>query len=121
MGLGVALNNALSGMRAGQTGLDVISRNVANSGTPGYHRQSVSVVDGQGVNSTYARSGVVERAFSQSLQAQYTSTISAAGYTGTRADALDRLQAAFGKPGDAGSLDTMFGAFEFVAGARDQP
>lgn len=112
MGLSVALNNALAGMRAGQTGLEVVSRNVGNSGTPGYHRQSVTVVDGQGVNSTYARSGVVERAFNRTLQAYYTSTTSSAGYSSTRADMLDRLQTQFGKPGDAGSLDSMFGSFQ---------
>ncbi len=112
MGLSVALNNALAGMRAGQTGLEVVSRNVGNSGTPGYHKQSVTVVDGKGINSTYARSGVVERAFNSTLQAYYTSTTSAAGYASTRAGMLDRLQTYFGKPGEAGSLDTMFGAFQ---------
>ena len=68
MGLSVALNNALSGMRAGQASLDVLSRNVANSGVPGYHRQSLSVIDTLGANSTYVRAGDITRAFNQSLQ-----------------------------------------------------
>ena len=45
MGLSVTLSNALSGMRIGQSALDVLSHNVANAGTPGYHRRSISVID----------------------------------------------------------------------------
>ncbi|MEQ1771437.1 MAG: flagellar hook-associated protein FlgK [Devosia sp.] len=112
MGLGISLNNALSGMNVSQNSLEILSRNVANAGTPGYHRQSLSVIDTKGVNSTYARSGGIERAFNQSLQAHYTSALSDAGYTSMRADVLDRLQTSIGKPGDAGSLDTMFLNFQ---------
>ena len=96
-------------MRTSQNSLEVLSRNVSNAGTPGYHRQSLSVIDTKGVNSSYARSGGIERAFNKSLQASYTSAISDAGASSTRASTLERLQAFFGKPGDAGSLDTMFG------------
>ena len=45
MGLSASLGNALSGMNTSQSALNVLSRNVANAGTPGYHRQSLSVVD----------------------------------------------------------------------------
>jgi flagellar hook-associated protein 1 FlgK len=76
MGLSVALSNALSGMRIGQNALDVLSRNVANSGTPGYHKQSLSVIDTLGVNSTYVRTGEVTRAFNQSLQQHYSRSAS---------------------------------------------
>jgi flagellar hook-associated protein 1 FlgK len=112
MSLSASLSNALSGMRTSQNSLEVLSRNVSNAGTPGYHRQSLSVIDTKGVNSTYARSGGIERAFNKSLQAYYTSAISDAGYTATRASTLERLQAFIGKPGDAGSLDTMFGSLQ---------
>jgi len=109
MSLSASLTNSLSGMRTSQNSLEVLSRNVANAGTPGYHRQSLSVIDTKGVNSTYARSGGIERAFNRSLQVSYTNAISDAGYSATRASTLERLQAFLGKPGDAGSLDTMFG------------
>ena len=108
MGLSASLTNALSGMSTSQSSLDVLSRNVANAGTPGYHKQSLSVIDTKGANSIFARSGGIERAFNRSLQAYYTSATSNAGYTSLRADVLDRLQSYLGKPGDAGSLDTMF-------------
>jgi flagellar hook-associated protein 1 FlgK len=114
MGLTVVLSNALSGMRSGQNGLDVLSRNVANAGVPGYHRQSLSVVDMHGANSAYARNGVVTRAFSQSLQLHYTRALSDSGFSSVRANYLDRLQSEMGKPGSAGSLDTAFAGFHLA-------
>ena len=62
MGLSVSLSNALSGMNTAQNAVNIVSRNVANAGTPGYHRQSLSVIDFQGTNSTSARSGGLVRA-----------------------------------------------------------
>src|SRR4051812_26078560 len=112
MGLSVSLSNALSGMTTSQNSLAVVSRNVANAGTPGYHKQSLNVIDMIGANSTYARSGGVQRAFDNSLQAYYNSATSDAGYASTTSSVLDQLQTYFGKPGDDGSLDTMFGSFQ---------
>jgi len=117
MGLTVALNNALSGMKAGQDGLDVLSRNVANSGTPGYHKQSLSVIDTLGANSSYVRSGTVTRAFNQTLQNHYTLAASDSGYVNIRSSMLDRWQVALGKPGEAGSIDSAFGDFQTAMSA----
>lgn len=112
MGLGVALSNALSGMSTSQASLEVLSRNVSNSGTPGYHVQSLSVIDTKGANSIFARSGTVQRAFDQALQATYNSTVSTSAYTAARTDVLDQLQTYLGTPGSDGSLDTMFAGYE---------
>src|SRR5688500_18105318 len=112
MGLSVALSNALSGMRSGQNGLDVLSRNVANAGVPGYHRQSLSVVDVQGSSSAYVRNGVVTRAFNDSLQLHYSRALSDSGFSSVRANFVDRLQMMIGKPGAAGGLDTAFADFQ---------
>ncbi len=112
MSLSASLSNALSGMRSSQNSLEVLSRNVANAGTPGYHRQSLNVVDNAGVNSALVRSGTVERAFNRSLQTYYTSAVSDAGFARAQATMLDRLQTYLGKPGDAGSLDTMFAGLQ---------
>src|SRR3954471_17844452 len=111
MGLSVSLANALTGMATSQSSLNVVSRNVANAGTPGYHKQSLSIIDTMGVNSVFARSGGVERAFNASLQASYNSAVSDSGYTATMSTMLDQLQTYFGKPGDDGSVVTMFGSF----------
>lgn len=112
MGLSVTLSNALSGMRVGQAALDVLSHNVANAGTPGYHRRSVSVIDSLGVNSTYAREGQLQRTFNQSLQSHYTRAVSDSGFSSVQASYLDRVQVLFGKPGTTGSLDSAFADFE---------
>ena len=80
MGLSMALSNALSGMSVGQNGLDILSRNVANAGKPGYHRQSLSVIDTLGANSSYVRNGALTRAFDQSLQQHYTRAVSDSGF-----------------------------------------
>lgn len=112
MGISVTLNNALSGMKIGQNALDVLSGNVANAGTPGYHRRSISVIDSLGVNSSYARQGSLTRAFNQSLQQHYTRAISDSAFASVRSSFIDRLQTLFGLPGTAGSLDSAFSAFE---------
>ncbi len=112
MGLSVTLSNALSGMKIGQNALDVLSGNVANSGTPGYHKRSISVIDSLGVNSTYARQGALTRTFNQSLQQHYTRAVSDSAFSSARASYLDRLQTLFGMPGATGSLDSTFTAFE---------
>lgn len=108
MGLSVTLANALSGMRIGNASLDVLSHNVANAGTPGYHKRTVSVIDTLGVNSTYAREGKLTRAFNQSLQSHYTRAVSDSSFSSVKASYLDRVQVLFGKPGTTGSLDTVF-------------
>lgn len=112
MGLSVTLSNALSGMRVGQSALDVLSHNVANAGTPGYHRRSISVIDTIGANSTYAREGKLSRAFNQSLQSHYTRAVSESGFASVQSGFLDRVQVLFGKPGTTGSLDSAFTSFE---------
>jgi len=112
MGLSVTLSNALSGMRIGQSALDTLSHNVANAGTPGYHRRSISIIDTIGANSTYAREGKLSRAFNQSLQSHYTRAVSDSGFSSVQSTYLDRVQVLFGKPGTTGSLDSAFTDFE---------
>lgn len=112
MGLSVTLSNALSGMRVGQKALDVLSNNVANAGTPGYHRRSLSVIDMQGANSTYAREGALTRTFNASLQSHYTRALSDSSFASVQTGYLDRVQVLFGKPGTTGSLDSIFAKFE---------
>ncbi|KKB79909.1 hypothetical protein VW35_05380 [Devosia soli] len=112
MGLTVAIGNALSGLKASQTALEVISRNISNAGTPGYHKQTLNALEvGRGDNS-YVRAGTVERAFDSILQNYYTKQVPETAYSSTRATFMDRLQTALGKPGTAGSLDSSLGALQ---------
>jgi flagellar hook-associated protein 1 FlgK len=117
MGLSVTLSNALTGMRVGQSALDTLSNNVANAGTPGYHRRSVSVIDSLGVNSTYAREGQLSRTFNQSLQQHYTRATAESGFSSVKASFLDRVQTLFGKPGTTGSIDSAYNGFETALAA----
>lgn len=112
MGLSVTLSNALAGMKVGQKSLDVLSNNVANAGTAGYHSRSLSVIESTGAYSTYAREGTLVRAFNQSLQQHYTIAVSDSSAADLKATFLDRVQTLFGKPGDTGALDTVFNAFQ---------
>jgi flagellar hook-associated protein 1 FlgK len=109
MGLTATLTNAVSGLRVNQDSLDILSRNIANSGTPGYHRQALNIVDYNSQDSSYARSVGTQRAFNSSLQAYYNRQVSDTANSSIQAGYLDRLQGFLGKPGTAGSLDTVFG------------
>jgi flagellar hook-associated protein 1 FlgK len=109
MGLMTSLSNSVTGLRINQDAIDVLSRNVANAGTPGYHKQSLNVVDYNAQNSSYARTVGVNRAFNNSLQTYYTRQVADASNTGVQASYLDRLQGFLGKPGQPGALDTIFG------------
>ena len=112
MGLSVALSNALSGLSSTQQGLEVVSRNVSNSGSPGYHRQSVVITDAVGGSSSYARFTGIERAFEAAIERAHSKEISGAGYADIQASFLGRLEAALGKPGSDSSLDTIYLEFE---------
>ncbi len=112
MGLSITLSNALSGMKVGQKSLDVLSHNVANAGTPGYHKRSLSVIDNLGASSLYAREGTLVRAFNSSLQQHHTRAISESGFASVQATFLDRVQTLFGKPGTVGSIDSAFNEFQ---------
>lgn len=112
MGLSNVLGNALSGMQVTQSALDVVSRNVANSGTPGYHKQSVSVTSLNGDVGSYATSTGVQRAFDQSLQTYYTSEVSDSSASKVQSSYLDQLQTYIGQPGSDNSLDTVYNTFQ---------
>jgi flagellar hook-associated protein 1 len=112
VGLGSTLSNALGGMNASQRGIDVLSRNVANQGTPGYHRQSLVITETAYGTSAQVRTAGLTRAFNEALEKQHLIAVSNAGFHSARASFLDRLQMQIGKPGDANSLDTLYTGFE---------
>ncbi len=112
MGLTATLSNALSGMGVTQSGLEILSRNVANSGVAGYNVQRQNPVENAGTNSSSVRATQVNRAFDQSLQNYYTKEVSDGGYAQARSEFLTRLETYFGKPGDKGSLDSLYAGFE---------
>jgi len=112
MGLSATLSNALSGLSVTQSGLEIVSRNVANSGTAGYNVQRQTPLDSVGGNSSSVRATGVNRAFDQSLQSYYTKEVSDGGYAQARSEFLTRLETYLGKPGETGSLDSLYAGFE---------
>ncbi len=112
MGLSSTLSNALGGMNASQRGIDVVSRNIANQGPPGYHRQSIVIEETSYGTSAQVRASTLSRAFNEALEKQHLVAVSSAGYAEVRTDFLDRLQMHLGQPGDTNSLDTLYAGFE---------
>lgn len=119
-GLTTALLAATSGLRAAQTGIDVVSRNVANSTTPGYTRKIVPqtplVVGGEGQG---VQLGKLERQVNERLQIEVRSGISETSALQVTDDFLSRFELAFGKPGDnttiSNQLQSLSDAFRQLA------
>jgi flagellar hook-associated protein 1 FlgK len=124
---------ALSGLRAAQAGLDVVSRNVAGANDPNYTKkiqaQSSLVAGFDPAQPQLANSdGVALPPYSRSidlyLQTQARNSGSAT-QTDTAIDTvLQQLQAVFGTPGDTANLGAqmtaLHDAFQQLAAAPDQ-
>jgi flagellar hook-associated protein 1 FlgK len=112
MSLGSALATAMSGLRANQAALSIVSSNIANAQTPGYVTKSVNQVEtatgdtGASVNVTG-----VNRQLNQFIQTQLRSETSGGAYADQMASVLTQLQSVYGTPGAAGSLETAFSNF----------
>jgi flagellar hook-associated protein 1 FlgK len=112
MSLGSALATAMSGLRANQAALSIVSSNIANTQTPGYVVRSANQVEtttgdiGAGVNVTG-----VNRQLNQFIQTQLRSETSGAAYADQMASILTQLQSVYGTPGSAGTLETAFSNF----------
>lgn len=111
MGLSTSLNTAIGGLTASQVGIGVVSQNVANAGTTGYVRRSVSNSDSLSGLTIGVQSTQVQRLLDTIVQHQLWQEASGAAYTSTRANALSNLDKLYGAPGSATALDTMFNKF----------
>ncbi|MDP2295158.1 MAG: flagellar hook-associated protein FlgK [Pseudolabrys sp.] len=112
MSLSQALISAISGLKANQSSLALVSANVANAGTAGYVRKSVNQVavsgSGTGIG---VRISAIQRELDQYVQRQLRVENSGAGYATTRAQFYNQLQAVYGTPGSDASLETAFNKF----------
>jgi flagellar hook-associated protein 1 FlgK len=112
MGLLNALNAANSGLRATESGLAVVSRNIANADTPGYTKKSLAqntlTVGGAsfGVESTS-----VQRSVNAFLQTQLRLETSQFNGLSVRQEFLGQIDQMFGEPGAANALDTLVNSF----------
>lgn len=107
MGLSQALSTAMSGLRANQAALSLVSANVANAETPGYVRKTanqVQMATGAGGVQTVG----VNRALDEYIQAQLRTETSGASYARVRANFLANLQNVYGDPSSSSTLETTF-------------
>ena len=109
MGLSSTLATAMSGLRANQAALSIVSSNIANAQTPGYVDQSVNQIE---VASGGIGSGVqvigVNRQLDLYVQNQLRTETSGAAYADQISNILGQLQNVYGTPGGNGTLETSF-------------
>ncbi|MGH6642666.1 MAG: flagellar hook-associated protein FlgK [Bradyrhizobium sp.] len=109
MGLSQALSTAMSGLRATQASLALVSSNVANAETPGYVRKTVNQVAGTtGEFGSSVLINGVNRQLDQYLQTQLRTENSGASYADIRATYLANLQNVYGNPDDSGTIENAF-------------
>lgn len=105
MSLMTALNSAVTGLKANQIGIDVVSRNVANAGTDGYTRKisprenAIGAGEGMGV-----RVLAEKRNVDFHLQHKLRAEESRSAHLDTVANFLDRVDQLFGKPDEETSI-----------------
>ncbi len=126
MSLDVALQDAISGLRATQTQIQVLSGNIANAQTPGYSRQTISQTTvalptgGAGVQTS-----VIQRVADQLLSANLTAQTTSASAASTRDTYMQQLQSLLGQVGSnnsiSDSLNTFNNAMQAVAATPEDP
>lgn len=125
----IGLHTSLSGIRAGQRGLDTASHNVSNANTPGYTRQRVNLASripwqsevgpiGTGVDVTG-----VERMRDAFLDTRVRTVGESFVSTDTRAALLQRAEDVLGEPEDGvtGPLGAVFDSFDDLAISPSDP
>jgi len=112
MGLSQALSIAMSGLRATQASLALVSSNIANAETPGYTSKTVIQVAGQtgDYGSSVLLNGV-NRQLDEYLQSQIRTETSGAAYADVRSTFLANLQTVYGNPDDTGTIEDAFNKF----------
>src|SRR5260370_37997185 len=112
MGLSSALATAMSGLRANQAALSIISSNVANAQTPGYVAQNSNQIE---VSSGGDGSAVLTQGVSRQLdlfvQNQLRTETSGGAYADQTANILGQLQSVYGTPGGDGTIESALNNF----------
>src|SRR5215475_15079399 len=112
MGLSSALATAMSGLRANQSALSIISSNVANAQTPGYVAQSPNQIEvGSGTEGSSVLFTGINRELDQFVQSQLRTETSGGAYANQIANILGQLQTVYGTPGGDGTLESALNDF----------
>ena len=109
MSLNDALSIAMSGLRANQAAMALVSSNVANAETPGYVRKTINQVT---TNTGDVGTGIqvvgVNRELDDYIQAQLRTETSGASYATLRSSILQQLQSLYGNPDSTGTLENAY-------------
>ena len=105
-----ALTNATAGLAAAQAAINIVSQNVANAGTAGYVKRTISSV-ATGTNNLGVDSGTVTRSFDAAALKQLRLETSGAAYTSTKSGIASQLDALYGVPGSSTALDGTLNTF----------
>jgi flagellar hook-associated protein 1 len=112
MSLSTAMMSALSGLRASQSGLDIVANNVSNAGSANYTRKTQTnqamIV---GPNTVGVQTGEVSRVLDRLIQRQMWTEAAGGSYATAKAAYHDRLDTLFGTIGSTTSLDGLFNTF----------
>ena len=111
--LSLTLGNALSGLKASQQALAVISQNVANANNADYSRQVItqeSVALGGQVGNGVRTKDVI-RAVDEFIARSVTNRNSDVAQTSTIKDYYNQVQQYFGQPGASNSIDTYLNTY----------
>jgi len=101
----------MSGLRATQASLALVSSNVANAETPGYVRKTVNQITGvTGDFGSSVRINGVNRELDAYLQTQIRTEMSGAAYADVRSTFLANLQTVYGNPDSTGTIEDAFNA-----------
>src|SRR5262245_53181791 len=112
MGMSSALATAMSGLRANQAALSIISSNVANAQTPGYVTQNPNQVEvGSGTLGSSVTVTGVSRDLDSFVQSQLRTETSGGAYANQMANILSQLQSVYGTPGNDGTLENALNNF----------
>ncbi|QEE40483.1 MULTISPECIES: flagellar hook-associated protein FlgK [unclassified Methylobacterium] len=105
-----ALSTATAGLAATQAAINVVSQNVANAGTAGYVKRTLSTV-ATGTNNSGVAVGAITRSFDAAALKQLRLETSGAAYTSTKAGIASQLDALYGAPGSGAALDGTLNTF----------
>jgi len=102
----------MSGLRANQAALSIVSSNVANSQTPGYVAQTPNQIEvTTGDFGSTAKTTGVSRDIDSYVQNQLRTETGGSGYADQTANILKQLQSVYGTPGNSGTLENALNNF----------
>src|SRR5689334_10686724 len=105
-----AISTSSAGLAATQAAINIVSQNVANAGTAGYVKRTLSTV-ATGTNNSGVAAGTITRSFDAAALNQLRLETSGAAYTGTKSGIAAQLDALYGVPGSSTSLDGTLNTF----------